>query len=282
MKKLFGLLAVITILLASSGCYVEFSTSPPLDTPPVVPTAQVTQTPATPIDPAWKAPQVAANAPFLPSIADVVEKANPSVVTITTEQFVSDMFRRPVTQKGAGSGWILDKKGIIVTNNHVVEGANKILIQIADGRSFEGNASNVSRDPLTDLAVVKVNFSDLPALAIGDSSKLRVGDWVVAIGNPLGKGIRSKEGTISGLKVQLSMDEEESLYDLIETSAAINPGNSGGPLLSMKGEVIGITSAKIAEVGRGGIGLRHQHQFSHAHTPGAHHQRLYYASLPGC
>jgi serine protease Do len=190
----------------------------------------------------------------LPSIADAVEKANPEVVTITTEQFVSDIFSRQVTQTGAGSGWVLDKKGIIVTNNHVVEGATKILVQFADGRTYQGNSSNVSRDPLTDLAIIKVDVSGLPAASIGDSSRLRVGDWVVAIGNPLGKGIRAKEGTVSGLKVSLSMDEEESLYDLIETSAPINPGNSGGPLVNMKGEVVGITSAKIAEVGVEGMG----------------------------
>lgn len=255
MKKFLGLMAAIAVLVAGSGCYFEFRTSstPPLATPVAQP-AQAIQAQVTPIDPAWKSPGPAINAPVLPSIADVVEKANPSVVTITTEQFVNDMFRRPVTQKGAGSGWVLDKKGVVVTNNHVVEGANRILIQFADGRNFEGSSANVFRDPLTDMAVIKVNLSDLPALATGDSSKLRVGDWVVAIGNPLGKGIRSKEGTISGLKVSLSMDEEESLYDLIETSAAINPGNSGGPLLNMKGEVIGITSAKIAEVGVEGLG----------------------------
>ncbi len=120
---------------------------------------------------------------------------------------------------------------------------------------MSANPSNIFRDPLTDLAIIKVDLANLPQAAVGDSSRLRVGDWVVAIGNPLGNGIKAKEGTVSGLKVSLSVDqEEESLHDLIETSAAINPGNSGGPLLNMKGEVIGITSAKIAEVGVEGMG----------------------------
>jgi serine protease Do len=256
MKKTIAAIISGVILLLSTACYVEIRSS---STPPVsaLPTPQVTQpvvAQAAPVDPAWKPPATAVNSPVLPSIADAVEKAYPEVVTITTEQFVSDIFSRQVTQTGAGSGWVLDKKGIIVTNNHVVEGAAKILIQFADGRTYQGNSSNVSRDPLTDLAVIKVDVANLPSADIGDSSMLRVGEWVVAIGNPLGKGIRAKEGTISGVKVSLSMDEEESLYDLIETSAAINPGNSGGPLVNMKGEVVGITSAKIAEVGVEGMG----------------------------
>ena len=256
MRKVVIILIVLSIMILSSGCYFEFRSSStlPSDTPPITPTAQTVQGTVTPIDPSWKSPGISTSSIALPSIADVVEKGNPSVVTITTEQIVNDMFSRQLTQSGAGSGWILDKKGIIVTNNHVVEGASKVVLQFADGRTSEGTSGNVFRDPLTDLAIIKVDLPDLPALSIGDSSRLRVGDWVVGIGNPLGKGIRAKEGTISGLKVSLSLDEEESLHDLIETSTAINPGNSGGPLLNMKGEVIGITSAKISAVGVEGMG----------------------------
>jgi serine protease Do len=107
---------------------------------------------------------------------------------------------------------------------------------------------------LTDLAVIKIDATDLPAASVGDSTKLRVGDWVVALGNPLGEGIRAKEGTVSGLKVSLDVEQGQTLDDLIETSAAINPGNSGGPLVNMKAEVIGITSAKVAAVGVEGLG----------------------------
>jgi len=249
MNKFAAVLSLFFLLIASSACYIQITPS----------RISVTNTePAVqkivPLDPAWKSPGPAENSPVLPSIADVVEKTNPCVVTITTEQLVNDMFSRQLTQSGAGSGWIIDKKGIIVTNNHVVEGANKVIMQFADGRTYEGTSANIFRDPLTDLAIIKVALPDLPSLTIGDSARLRVGDWVVAIGNPLGKGIRAKEGTVSGLKVSLSMDEEESLYDLIETSTAINPGNSGGPLLNMRGEVIGITSAKISAVGVEGMG----------------------------
>jgi serine protease Do len=183
-----------------------------------------------------------------------VEQVYPSVVAISTEVTTLDIFHTPLTQKGAGSGWIIDKNGIIVTNNHVVGEAKKVTVELSDGRIFEADPNNIHTDPLTDLAVIKINATDLPAASMGDSTQLRVGDWVVAIGNPLGQGIRAKEGTISGLKVSLDVDQGQTLGDLIETSAAINPGNSGGPLANMKGEVIGITSAKIAAVGVEGLG----------------------------
>jgi serine protease Do len=256
MRKLAAALALLLILAFTAACQIQITTIPPAtsSTPAPTPTPASATVNITPIDPAWKAPAADTAALPLPNIADVVDKCNPSVVTITTEQMVNDMFSRQVVQSGAGSGWVLDKKGIVVTNNHVVEGANKVVLQFADGKTYEGNSSNVFRDPTTDLAIIKVNLPDIKQLSVGDSSKLRVGDWVVAIGNPLGKGIKAKEGIISGLKVSLSTDEEDALYDLIETSAAINPGNSGGPLLNMKGEVIGITSAKISSVGVEGMG----------------------------
>lgn len=259
MKKIVAALTLLVVLISAAACHIEITTTGPgqIGTPAGTPSTTPASTSVTivPIDPAWKAPAVNTTAAALPDIAEVVARCNPSVVTITTEQIVNDMFSRQVVQSGAGSGWILDnKKGIVVTNNHVVEGAKKVVIQFANGKTFEGNSSNVFRDPTTDLAIIKVNPENLSQLAIGDSEKLRVGEWVVVIGNPLGKGIKAKEGIISGLKISLSSEEEDALYDLIETSAAINAGNSGGPLLNMKGEVIGITSAKIASVGVEGMG----------------------------
>ena len=132
MKKIFAILGVLLILMLGSACYFEVRSSLDAPTNPLTPTTQATQpavTQVTPIDPSWKAPTTPDDSPALPSIADVVEKAYPEVVTITTEQYVSDIFSRQVTQTGAGSGWILDKKGIIVTNNHVIEGATKIEVQ---------------------------------------------------------------------------------------------------------------------------------------------------------
>ncbi len=253
-KKLLIYVLVLGLLTNLLGCLLL---------PPPPPTTSQTETPQPEnnqttegdgLNPSWSPPQIRNEAPTLPNIADVVEKIYPSVVAITTEVVSLDIFLTPRSQSGAGSGWIIDKDGIIVTNNHVVEGAKKVTVELYDGKIFEVDPSNIYTDPLTDLAVIKINATNLPAAPVGDSTKLRVGDWVVAIGNPLGKGIRAKEGTVSGLKVSLEVDQGQTLDDLIETSAAINPGNSGGPLVNMKGQVIGITSAKIAGVGVEGMG----------------------------
>ncbi len=190
--------------------------------------------------------------PVLPTIADVVATVKPSVVAIDTEVTVN-FLRRSFTQEGAGSGWIINENGIIVTNSHVVSGASSIIVTLDDGRTFTADPNKVAMDPANDLAVLHINANNLPAANIGDSSELRVGDWVVTIGNPLGLGISAKEGIVSRLDVPLAV-EGQNRDDFIETSAAINPGNSGGPLVNMKGEVIGITSAKISSVGVEGLG----------------------------
>jgi len=181
----------------------------------------------------------------------VVALVKPSVVAINTEVVGYDIFNRPYTQEGAGSGWIIDENGLIVTNNHVVEGAESVTVTLNDGRTFPAEAC--CTDPLSDLAVVRIDAQNLPAASIGDSSQSRVGDWVVAIGNALGLGISAKEGIVSRVGVSIPVSGQ-TLGNLIETSAAINPGNSGGPLVNMKGEVIGITSVKIATVEVEGIG----------------------------
>jgi len=190
--------------------------------------------------------------PPLPDFASVVAKVKPSVVAINTEVVTYDVFNRSFTQEGAGSGWIMDEDGHIVTNNHVVQGARSITVTLADERTFPADV--VGTDALTDLAVLKVDAQSLAGLAIGDSSRLRVGDWVLAVGNPLGLGISAKEGIVSSLEVSIQMSSVQTLRDLIETSAAINPGNSGGPLVNMAGEVVGITSAKISAIGVEGMG----------------------------
>ncbi|MBA7700108.1 putative serine protease HhoB [subsurface metagenome] len=222
---------------------------PGTDTTPL-PSLPATLT-ATPINPDWTLPPIENDTPLLPSIADVVALVKPSVVAINTEVVTYDIFNRPFTQEGAGSGWIIDESGIIVTNNHVVEGAESITVTLSDGRTFPTEACRT--DPLSDLAVVRIDVQNLPATSIGDPAQLRVGDWVVAIGNALGLGISAKEGIVSRLGVSIPVSGQ-TLGNLIETSAAINPGNSGGPLVNMKGEVIGITSIKIATVEVEGIG----------------------------
>ncbi len=238
---------LILALSLSSGCLLpNTETSPPPNSSPTNNTSQ--------IDSNWTPPTVESNAPVLPGIADVVAKVKPSVVAINTEVITYDLFNRPSTQEGAGSGWIIDENGIIVTNNHVIEGAENIAITLDDGRIFSVDINTVATDPLTDLAILKIAAENLPAVSVGDSNELRVGDWVVAIGNSLGERISATNGIVSALEVSLSVSSGQTLYDLVQTDAAINPGNSGGPLVNMAGEVIGITSIKIATVGVEGMG----------------------------
>ncbi|MBI4295608.1 MAG: trypsin-like peptidase domain-containing protein [Chloroflexi bacterium] len=226
-------------------------TVPPLTTAPTTPPT----TPAATIPSPVFTPPARGNGIALPSLADVVAKAKPSVVAINVEVVTVDIFNRPITREGAGSGWIIDKNGLIVTNNHVVEDARTITVTLADGRTFTADVNQISRDPLSDLAIVRINASGLPAATVGDSSRMRLGDWVVAIGNSLGRGIRVTDGIVSAQGVSLTADSGETLTDLIETTAAINPGNSGGPLVNLAGEVIGITSAKIVTVGVEAVGF---------------------------
>jgi serine protease Do len=190
--------------------------------------------------------------PALPDFISVVAKVKPSVVAINTEVATFDIFNRPSTAKGAGSGWIIDKDGRIITNNHVIDGAKNITVMLADERALP--ATVIGTDPLNDIAILKVDATNLPAVPVGDSSRLRLGEWVLAIGNPLGMGISAKQGIVSRLGVSISVSSGQTLYDLVEISAAINPGNSGGPLFNMAGEVVGITSAKLSAVGVEGMG----------------------------
>jgi serine protease Do len=190
----------------------------------------------------------------LPSIADVVTSVKPSVVAINTEALAQDFFGRTVPQTGAGSGWIISPDGLIITNNHVIAGAQTIHVTLFDGTSLSVDTAEVVSDAISDLAVLKVNAQGLPAVKIGDSTKLRVGDWVVAIGNSLGEGIRATQGIISRQDVTITDESGQEISGLMETDAAINPGNSGGPLVNMAGEVIGITNAKTVATGVEGVG----------------------------
>ncbi len=251
---------LISVLLFGAGCeYLpsfDFLPTPTITEAPPAPT-----TTPSPINPTYTLPPPTTTtttppptiAPSpLPSIADVVAKVKPSVVAIDTELATYDIFGRPITQTGAGSGWIIDSNGLIVTNNHVVEGAKTVTVTLEGGQTY--TAKTIRTDPANDLAVVDIGVGNLPAVTVGDSSKLRVGDWVVAIGNALGQGIRATQGIISNSGITVTADTGTTLYNLLETTAAINPGNSGGPLVNLSGEVIGITSAKLAAVGVEGMG----------------------------
>lgn len=186
------------------------------------------------------------------SIADVANKVSPSVVSITTETRTVGWFGQSSTSTAAGTGMIVTADGYVLTNKHVVEGANKVNVILDDGTTFE-NVKVVGTDPINDVAFIKIeNVSSLPAVTLGDSKTVNVGQQVIAIGNALGQFQNTvTEGIISGLNRSIVASDStgsayERLTDLIQTDAAINSGNSGGPLVNAAGQVIGLNVATTA------------------------------------
>lgn len=188
-------------------------------------------------------------------IVQAAKKVGPTVVGITNKALVRDYFNRTqLVEKGSGSGVIYSKDGLIVTNNHVVAGAQEIVVSLSNGKTYTGKV--LGTDPTTDLAVVKIQADeDLPVAEFGDSDTLMVGEPAIAIGNPLGMEFRGTvtAGVISALNRTIDLGEQR--FRLIQTDAAINPGNSGGALANADGQVIGINSAKIVVSGVEGIGF---------------------------
>ncbi|WP_245939933.1 HhoA/HhoB/HtrA family serine endopeptidase [Stenomitos frigidus] len=202
-------------------------------------------------------------------VAKAVNQVGPAVVRIDTERTVTrraapdpmledPFFRRFFGEegfpqspreehlRGQGSGFIVDRSGVILTNSHVVNGADKVTVTLKDGRTFEGKVRGA--DEVTDLAVVKIDGSNLPVVSLGNSDQIQVGDWAIAVGNPLGLDNTVTLGIISTLKrssAQVGIPDKR--LDFIQTDAAINPGNSGGPLVNDQGEVIGINTAIRAD-----------------------------------
>ncbi|OUL27656.1 serine protease [Nostoc sp. T09] len=200
-------------------------------------------------------------------VTAAVNRVGPAVVRIDTErtitrrndpfmedpffrQFFGDSFQQQPSReqlRGLGSGFILDKSGLVLTNAHVVDKADRVTVRLKDGRTFDGKVQGI--DEVTDLAVVKINAgNDLPVAPLGSSSNVQVGDWAIAVGNPLGFDNTVTLGIVSTLKrssAQVGITDKR--LDFIQTDAAINPGNSGGPLLNGAGEVIGINTAIRAD-----------------------------------
>ncbi len=201
------------------------------------------------------------------AFAAVAEHVKPSVVYIRSqrtenaakqrvppgmERFFPRFKQRDDIEQGSGSGFVVSSDGFILTNNHVVEGAEQVTVRLLDRREFK--AKVIGTDPSTDVAVLKIDAKGLPPVALGNSEDARVGEWVLAIGNPLGEGLTFTvtSGIVSakGRALQgLPGRGQGSIQDFIQTDAAINPGNSGGPLVSVRGEVIGINSAIACETG---------------------------------
>lgn len=235
---------------------------------------------ALPGSPAWATPQLIAQAPAAVGsgrsfVAAAVDRVGPAVVRINTERtitrnsdpFLNDPFFRRFFGEGAmvpppgeerlrgqGSGFIIDASGIVLTNAHVVDNADRVTVTLKDGRTFDGVVRGA--DEVTDLAVVKINVTGggLPVAPLGNSEEVQVGDWAIAVGNPLGLDNTVTLGIVSTLNRSSAMvGIPDKRLEFIQTDAAINPGNSGGPLLNGQGEVIGINTAIRANAS--GIGF---------------------------
>jgi len=178
------------------------------------------------------------------AVLDILEKVSKSVVNISTIKLVHHIFYQVVPVKGMGSGTIIDPKGYILTNNHVVGGAEKISVTLWNGEILEGNL--VGSCTVHDIAVVKVDEKGLSSAELGNSDKLRVGQRVYAIGNPFGLagGPTITSGVVSAVNRTIE-SQSEMLENLVQTDAAINPGNSGGPLVNLEGKVVAINTAII-------------------------------------
>jgi S1-C subfamily serine protease len=192
-----------------------------------------------------------------PDFVGAAKKITPSVVSVDQRVAERDLFtdRVVLERTGQGSGVLITRSGLILTNNHVVAGATLLTVRAEDGKSY--NAKVVGADPRSDLAVIKIVAPDLVPATIGDSSKLEVGQWVLAVGNPLGYSNTVSAGVVSSLKRTLPEGAESPgglLIDAIQTDAAINPGNSGGALTDADGNLVGINAA-IASTNGGSVGL---------------------------
>ena len=175
---------------------------------------------------------------------DLIEKACQSVVNVNTVRVFHDLFYRVVPVQGMGSGFIIDERGYVLTNNHVIAGASEIAVTLNDGRIFKGRLEGTCRS--ADVAVIKIEGENLASMKLGDSDKLRVGQRVFAIGNPFGLvgGPTVTSGVISA--VNRTIHSEQGAFEgLVQTDAAINPGNSGGPLIDTEGEAVAINTAII-------------------------------------
>ena len=235
------------IILVITGCVAIQVT--PQDSPAnqdATPT--ITYETNTPIDANWTAsPVIPSSQKPQMSIPDIIKKIARSVVAVHTDTITYDIFLQPVPAQGVGTGTIIDAKGFILTNNHVVENAKSIKVILYNGKSYD--AIRVDRDPLTDLAVVQISPDmDLQVGEFGSSKDLQVGESVVAVGNALALdgGPTVTAGIVSYIGRSIVVSSDVILHDLIQTDAAINPGNSGGPLLNLEGQQVGINTATAA------------------------------------
>ena len=274
------LIALLSSALAVAACSKEekvAATGAPMITAAATSTNAAAQGGSVPAGTGASTSPYGAPTQTLPDFATIVEQNKGAVVNITSTLRRTSMqqpqmqnpggddedednpfnqffrrFQQPMPQvptQGMGSGFIIDPNGVVLTNAHVVEGADEVRVKLPDKREFKGKVAGI--DHLTDVAVVKIDAKGLPAVKIGDPSKARVGDWVLAIGSPFGFENTVTAGIISGTSRSLP---EGAYVPFIQTDAAVNPGNSGGPLFNLRGEVIGINSQIYSRTG-GYMGL---------------------------
>lgn len=242
--------AVMAFLVAPRA--TSISTPEPVDVRPVT-VSTASPTPTVVVLPAPTATPVPAVASVDEgvSVADIVERVSPAVVTVVNRQALGlgGLFGGDESEPaGTGTGFIIDEQGHIITNNHVVEGAQEIEVLFSDGS--KAPAQLIGADRFSDLAVIKVDRPVPATLALGDSDALRPGDRVIAIGSTLGDFTNTvTEGVVSGLGRQLETPDGFNLENLIQHDASINPGNSGGPLLNLRGEVVGVNTAVVRQAG---------------------------------
>lgn len=246
MNKRGRWLVVSVLMLALLGCSIPSNlsrlmvlTPAPTATPTPIPTA----TPAPTLSPEAAPVSLGGIGWLEQEFIQVYEKAGPGVVNITNRSYAYDFFFRPVPQEGTGSGIVYDREGHIITNYHVIEGAEELFVTLPNETTVE--AKVVGADPSNDLAVLKVEADPdlLHPIPLGESKNLRVGQFVVAIGNPFGFERTLTVGVISALGRVIQSPDDRFIGEIIQTDAAINPGNSGGPLLDLSGRVIGVNTA---------------------------------------
>ena len=255
--------SVLLVVIGSSCALSRFATSPtrvpPSPATTTVPAATDAQT-ATPIpsEPEQTLPLEDENAAAFAlqeQVIAVQQSSAPSVVNVTNRSVAIGMNMQPMPREGTGTGFVYDDEGHIVTNFHVIEGADQLVVTLANGQQYE--AELIGQDPTDDLAVIRISAGeDLPpALPLADSDLVRVGQFVIAIGNPFGLEQTVTVGAVSALgRVLQSPAEDRFIGEAIQTDAAINPGNSGGPLLDLRGRVIGVNS-QILSPSRANAGI---------------------------
>ena len=229
----------IMVTLVTTLILAACSGNNPTPTATLVPTSTSTPSPTATLAP------TPTPTPMSKTISEIIRSLTPSIVHIQTESVRLDQFNQPAPGGGVGTGQIIDEDGHVLTNNHVIEGAQRILVPLSDGRAFE--AELTGGDATLDLAVLRIDADSLVPIPIGELSKLQVGDMVVAVGHALNLpgGPTITGGWVSALERAIDTSQTVTMQHLIQTDAAINPGNSGGPLLNDSGELVGINTAKL-------------------------------------